>query len=183
MSGLAKDFSRNAQRGEQDQMNNEQGTLNSSTTRPGWQVISGAPPAFPLARHTPMFARVPTHVIGRVVERRQHPRAALRLPLRLTHVNRQEEPCATTLVTRNISSSGVLFLVPRYLAPGTGIELEVGLVERPVGRGGVRMTTLAHVVRADESSEPGWYNVAATFDDFDFRRDEIVPRSPNIFAS
>lgn len=104
-----------------------------------------------------------------------HPRAALRLPLRLTQVNQQREPVPVTLLTRNISSSGVYFLSPKRIEPGTAIELEVGLVERPLGKGGVRLRTLAHVVRTEESPEPGWHGMAARFDDIAFQRDEELP--------
>ncbi len=122
-----------------------------------------------------VFARVPTHSFGMAPERRIHPRAGLRLPLRLTQVNQDVEPVPITLLTKNISSSGVYFLAPKKLEPGTSIELEVGLVERPLGRGGVRMRTLAHVVRTDEAQEPGWHGVAARFDDIAFQRDEELP--------
>ena len=80
-----------------------------------------------------------------------------------------------TLVTKNISSSGVYFLCPRWIEPGTPIELEVGLVDRPLGRGSVRMTTAAHIVRVEPADTPGWHGVAATFDDITFQRDEQVP--------
>src|SRR5580704_15567040 len=109
------------------------------------------------------FARVPTHAIGVARERRNNPRASLSLPLRLT------------LVTRNISSSGVYFLAPRDFQPGTAIELEVALIERPLGQGSVQMCTAAHIVRAEEVDMPGWRGYAATFDDFALRRDDIVP--------
>lgn len=122
-----------------------------------------------------LFARVPTHSFGMALERRIHPRAALRLPLRLTQVNHVEEATPVTLLTKNISSSGVYFLAPKRIEPGTAIELEVGLVERPLGRGGVRMRTVAHIVRADETSESGWHAMAARFDDIAFQRDEELP--------
>ena len=77
------------------------------------------------------FARVPTHAIGVARERRNNPRASLSLPLRLTRVGDHLEPIPVTLVTRNISSSGVYFLAPRDFEPGTAIELEVALIERP----------------------------------------------------
>ncbi len=109
------------------------------------------------------------------LERRFHARAALHLPLRLTQVNHVEEPTPITLITKNISSSGVYFLAPKHIEPGTAIELEVGLVERPLGRGGVSMRTVAHVVRADEASESGWHAMAARFDDIAFQRDEALP--------
>src|SRR5579863_6022048 len=59
------------------------------------------------------FARVPTHAIGVAAERRRYPRACLCLPLRLTRIGDAVEPVPVTLVTRNISSSGVYFLAPR----------------------------------------------------------------------
>lgn len=121
------------------------------------------------------FARVPTHVIGVARERRCSPRAHLALPLRLTRVGNCVEPVPVTLVTRNISSSGVYFLAPRVFEPGTAIELEVALVERPLGQGTVQMCTAAHIVRAEESDMPGWRGYAATFDDFALSRDDVLP--------
>ncbi|MFZ3216955.1 MAG: PilZ domain-containing protein [Candidatus Acidiferrales bacterium] len=121
------------------------------------------------------FARVPTHAIGVARERRGNPRASLSLPLRLTRVGDQMEPIPVTLVTRNISSSGVYFLAPRDFQPGTAIELEVALIERPLGQGRVQMCTAAHIVRAEDADMPGWRGYAATFDDFALRRDDVVP--------
>ena len=108
------------------------------------------------------FARVPTHAIGVARERRNNPRASLSLPLRLTRVGEHLEPIPVTLVTRNISSSGVYFLAPRDFEPGTAIELEVALIERPLGQGSVQMCTAAHIVRAEEVDMPGWRGYAAT---------------------
>lgn len=121
------------------------------------------------------FQRVPTHVVGVHPEQRRHPRAKLALPLRLRRVSGELEPFPVTLVTRNISSTGVYFLCPRAMDPGTAIELEVALVHRPLGRGSVHMTTLAHVVRAEPAATPGWHGIAATFDDVEFERDEVLP--------
>lgn len=134
-----------------------------------------ARPASVAAERPRIFPQVPTHAVAMAHERRYHPRAYLRLPLRLTHVNRRPEPLPVTLLTQNISSSGVFFLAPRNMAPGTAIELEVALIERPLGRGSVRMSTAAHVVRTMPTDTPGWHGVAATFDDFDFHRDEDIP--------
>jgi PilZ domain-containing protein len=133
-----------------------------------------APLEFPTEKPR-LFPRVPTHSFGMALERRTHARAALRLPLRLTEVDHVAEPVPVTLLTKNISSSGVYFLAPKRIEPGTAIELEVGLVERPLGRGGVRMRTVAHVVRTTEASEPGWHAMAARFDDIAFQRDEELP--------
>ena len=122
------------------------------------------------------FLRVPTHAIGVAQDRRRTPRACLRLPLRLTRIGDAVEPIPVTLVTKNISSTGIYFLAPRVIEPGTAIELEVALVERPNGCGSVHLKTAAHVVRADACEVPGWNGYAASFDDFDFRRDDKVPQ-------
>jgi hypothetical protein len=118
---------------------------------------------------------VPTHAVGLAFERRNCPRAVLNLPLRLIMVNGQAQPLPITLVTKNISSSGVFFLAPCEIDNGAGIEMEVGLIGRPLGQGSVQMRTAAHVVRVEECETPGWRGYAATFDDIDFRRDDSLP--------
>jgi len=119
---------------------------------------------------------VPTHAVGVADERRRYPRASLCLPLRLTKIAGVAEAIPITLVTRNISSSGVYFLAPRVMEPGTAIELEVALIERPLGFGSVQMCTAAHIVRAEEISTPGWRAYAASFDDFALQRDDRLPQ-------
>jgi hypothetical protein len=121
------------------------------------------------------FGRIPTHAVGFAHERRRNPRAALNLPLRLVRIADLPEALPISLVTKNISSSGVYFLAPRRIEPGTAIMLEVALVDRPLGYGSVRMCTAAHVVRAEPADMLGWHGLAASFDDFDFERDEHIP--------
>lgn len=121
------------------------------------------------------FVRVPTHAVGVHPEHRQYPRAKLKLPLRLSAVDGVPEDHPITLVMRNISSTGVYFLCPKHLAVGTRILLEVVLVSRPMGLGSVIMTTLAHVCRAEAAAMPGWYGLAACFDDVQFDHDDGVP--------
>jgi hypothetical protein len=96
--------------------------------------------------------------------------------MRLTRVGEVMEPIPVTLVTRNISSSGVYFLAPREIAPGTAIELEVALVDRPLGYGRVQMCTAAHIVRSEDTEMPGWKGYAASFDDFAIERDDSLPQ-------
>lgn len=127
----------------------------------------------PVRRHRVFL--VPTHAVGLSYERRGAPRACLNLPLRLVGVNGQSQPHAITLVTKNISSSGVFFLAPCEIENGSAIEMEVGLVDRPLGQGSVHMRTAAHVVRVEDSQTPGWRGYAATFDDIAFKRDDNVP--------
>jgi PilZ domain len=121
------------------------------------------------------FARVPTHAVGVHPEHREYPRAALRLPLRLRSVNNVPEEFPVTLVTRDISSTGVYFLSPKQLDAGSFLELEIVLVSRPMGRGNVVLTTRAHVLRHEPAAVPGWFGIAASFDDVQFDRDDHMP--------
>jgi hypothetical protein len=121
------------------------------------------------------FARVPTHAVGVYPEHREYPRATLKLPLRLRGVGGVPEDFPITLVTRDISSTGVFFLCPKELTAGTPIELEIVLVSKPMGLGNVVMVTMAHVCRAEKAAMPGWFGVAASFDDVQFDRDDCIP--------
>jgi hypothetical protein len=121
------------------------------------------------------FARVPTHAVGVHPEHREYPRATLQLPLRLRSVNSVAEKFPVTLVTRDISSTGVYFLCPKQVAVGTSVELEIILVSRPMGLGNVVVATMARVQRLEPAAMPGWYGVAASFDDVQFDRDDHVP--------
>jgi hypothetical protein len=125
--------------------------------------------------HPRRFVRVPTHVVGVHPEHREYPRATLRLPLRLRSVDKVLEDFPITLVTRDISSTGVYFLCPKHLAAGTRIELEIVLVSRPMGRGNVVVATMACVQRLEPAAMPGWFGVAAAFDDVEFDRDDRLP--------
>jgi len=143
--------------------------------RPEFQSATTGITAFSGKPGPRRFARVPTHAVGVARENRRYPRAKLSLPLRLIAVANVREEFPVTLVTRNISSSGIYFLAPRELAVGTSIELEVGLVERPAGQGRVQMRTAAHVVRVEPTDTAGWHGYAATFDDFALQRDDVIP--------
>ena len=121
------------------------------------------------------FLRVPTHAIGVLPEHREYPRATLNLPLRLRSTGGIPEEFPITLVSRNISSTGVYFLCPRQLSVGTSIELDIVLVSKPLGLGNVVVATMAHVCRAEAAAMPDWYGIAATFDDVQFGRDDCIP--------
>jgi hypothetical protein len=133
------------------------------------------PPSWTTRAKPKGMARVPTHAVRPAEERRAYARAKLSLPLRVKRIAGQKERVSELLRTANISSSGVLFMCPRKIEPGTPVELEVCLVDRPFGRGSVRMKTEAHVVRAEPSSRPGWHTIAASFDDITFHREEPIP--------
>ena len=116
--------------------------------------------------------RVPTHTVGRARERRAYARARLLLPLRLERIAGQRHMQHYVLQTADISSSGLFFLSPLRIEAGTPIELEVKLIAQPVSRATVHMGAIAHVVRTETAEKPGWYGVAAAFDDISYRRDE-----------
>jgi PilZ domain len=142
-----------------------------------------APSPMPALRVMPLlrapqprrFARVPTHVVGVHLEQRECPRASLRLPLKLRSIGGVLEGYPVTLVTRDISSSGVFFLCPKLLALETEIELDIVLVSRPLGYGNVVVSSKARVKRAEPANMPGWFGIAASFDDFAFDRDDHIP--------
>ncbi len=147
------------------------------------QPVAAKLPRTPALRVVPLlrsslprqFVRVPTHAVGVHPEQRQYPRAKLKLPLRLRAVGGVPERYPITLVMRNISSTGVYFLCPKELAVGTRVELEVVLVSKPMGLGSVVMTTMARICRTEAAAMPGWYGVAAHFDDVQFDHDDHVP--------
>lgn len=121
------------------------------------------------------FARVPTHAVGVFPEQREYPRASLKLPLRLKSVDGRQEEFPVSLLTRDISSTGLFFLSPRDLPVGATVELEVVLVSRPMGLGNVTMVSHAVVRRVEAAAVPGWYGIAAKFSDVEFDRDDGKP--------
>jgi hypothetical protein len=121
------------------------------------------------------FIRVPTHAVGVHPEHREYPRASLQLPLKLHSVDGIVEDFPVTLVTRDISSTGVYFLCPRQLPMDAAIELQIVLVSRPLGQGNVVMASNAHVRRIHPADMPGWFGIAANFDEVSFDRDDFIP--------
>jgi len=158
---------------------------NSSTIAQSLPSVDPSPHRAPALKVVPLrspsalairrFARVPTHAVGVFHEQREYPRAALRLPLRLRSVVSVREKYPITLVTRDISSTGVYFLCPKRLEVNSSIELEIVLVSRPMGRGNVVAVTVARVRRMEAANMPGWFGIAASFDELKFDRDDGVP--------
>jgi PilZ domain len=121
------------------------------------------------------FIRVPTHAVGVHPEHREYPRASLKLPLKLYSVDGIVEDFPITLVTRDVSSTGVYFLCPKQLPINAAIELQIVLISRPLGQGNVVMASNAHVRRIHPAAVPGWFGIAANFDEVSFDRDDFVP--------
>jgi len=128
-----------------------------------------------IIRQPRKFLCAPAHAMGVAEDRRRGPRSCLGLPLRLASIGGCVETLPVTLITKNISSTGVYALAPRVIAPGTAIELEVALMEQLLGPGSTVFRTRAHVVRTGVCEVAGWSGFAASFDDIDFQRDERVP--------
>ena len=133
------------------------------------------PPSWTTRAKPKGMARVPTHAVLPVEERRAYTRAKLSLPLRLKRIAGQREHKDQSLRTINISSNGALFICPQRIEPGTPVAIEVCLVDRPFGRGAVKMMTEAHIVRAEPAPQPGWHALAVSFDDITFQREEPLP--------
>jgi hypothetical protein len=158
-------------------------TVRAKLAPPLPEVVAAQPVRVPALRVTPLltpgqprrFVRVPTHAVGVNHEQREYPRASLKLPLRLRSVGAVAEDFPVTLVTRDISSTGVFFLCPKEIAVGALVELEIVLVSRPMGHGSVVIVSTARVQRIEPAAMPGWYGVAAAFDDVKFDRDDGLP--------
>jgi hypothetical protein len=98
-------------------------------------------------------------------ERRRYRRFVAWLPLQLTAVADKIEPTPLSLLTLNISRAGVCFPVPRRIEPGELIAVEVTLSGVGLGGKDVHISNSGRAVRVDASKIPGWYEVAATFDE------------------
>lgn len=117
--------------------------------------------------------RVPSHAITFANERRAYGRAQLQLPLRIVRIAGHREVNFDPVLTIDVSSSGLRARCPFEIAVGTPVHLEVDLVQRPRGRGSVRLITQAQVVRAQRESN-GWHTLAFSFDEITFERDELA---------
>jgi hypothetical protein len=166
-------IARNPKTMHQSETGSEGATAKELSARPTAAVPD--PPLWTTRARPKGIARVPTHSVRPVKERRAHVRANLSLPLRLRRIAGQRQHRYNALRTTNISSSGALFACPQRIEPGTPIEIEVCLIDRPFGQGSVRMVTEAHIVRIESATRAGWHALAVTFDDITFHRDEPLP--------
>jgi hypothetical protein len=96
-------------------------------------------------------------------ERRRYPRFNAWLPLRLISVAGKMEPAGETLLTQNVSKTGVCFPARRRIEPGQFIKVEVTLLGGGPAGNDVRVSAEGYIVRAEAGDEPGWYNLAAAF--------------------
>jgi hypothetical protein len=69
------------------------------------------------------------------------------------------------LVTQNLSKSGLSFPAPQHIAPGQSIEVEVTLLGIKLGDKDISISGTGYIVRAESAKTPGWYKLAATFEE------------------
>ena len=100
-----------------------------------------------------------------IPERRRYPRFITWLPIRLTAVAGKIEPAAVTLLTQNISKAGLCFPAPRRVEPGQAIEVEVTVAGLGTDGKDIHIAGAGYVVRIEPGNKPGWYKLAAAFDE------------------
>jgi hypothetical protein len=98
-------------------------------------------------------------------ERRRHPRFTAFLPLRLKIVGGIVEPNPALLVTQNLSKTGLCFPSPQRIEPGQSIQVEVTFLGAGLGGNNISVSSTGYIVRAESAKNPGWYRLAATFDE------------------
>jgi hypothetical protein len=98
-------------------------------------------------------------------ERRRQPRFTAWLPLRLKVVGGIVQHDPPPLVTQNLSKSGICFPAPQHIAPGQSIEVEVTFLGAGLIGNNINVSGTGYIVRAETAKQPGWYKLAATFDE------------------
>ncbi len=98
-------------------------------------------------------------------ERRRHPRFTAWLPLRVKAVGGIVQHDPPSLVTQNLSKTGLCFPAPQHIEPGRSIEVEVILRGAGLGDIDVNISGTGYIVRSEPTKTPGWYKLAATFEE------------------
>jgi hypothetical protein len=110
-------------------------------------------------------ASVMSDFINSRPEHRHYPRFAVRLPFRLRLITSSGEPKVKTLLTKNVSKAGLCFFSPLNVEPGVSVEVEVTLAGYgPKGKD-LNISSAGCIVRSEASNEPGWYQLAAAFEE------------------
>jgi phosphoribosyl 1,2-cyclic phosphodiesterase len=93
-------------------------------------------------------------------ERRVDRRYQVELPLRVKWRDREGNACEADGVAKDISRTGIFFVVPTAVQPGEPVELELVLPEAITHRGELRFKFIARPVRQSKAYDP--YTDAAT---------------------
>ena len=99
------------------------------------------------------------------LERRRHPRFAVRLPFLLKRIAGKVQGETRILLAKNVSKTGLSFASKRRIEPGLSIEAEVILLGYGPSGSDVHITGAGRIVRSEERDESGWYELAAAFDE------------------
>ena len=98
-------------------------------------------------------------------ERRYHPRFTAWLPLRIKVVGGVVERDPAPLLTLNLSKTGLCFHSPQRIEPGQSIEVEVTFPSAGLTGNNIWVSSTGYIGRADLAKKPGWYKLAAAFDE------------------
>jgi hypothetical protein len=105
-------------------------------------------------------------------ERRSSRRFAMRLPLIVRWTDETVVGEAST-ESREVSSRGVYFRLPKGLKSGAPVEIVMTLPHELTQAGPVRVRCLGRVLRSSSNSEnPGEVGVAAAIERYEFMRNE-----------
>jgi hypothetical protein len=69
------------------------------------------------------------------------------------------------LLTQNLSKTGLCFPSPQRIEPGQSIEVEVTLIGVGLVGNNIYISGTGYIVRAESAEKPGWYELAAAFDE------------------
>jgi hypothetical protein len=90
------------------------------------------------------------------------------------------EPDPAPLITQNLSKTGLCFPSPQRIEPGQSIEVEVTLLGVGLDGTNIRVSSAGYIVRAESTKTPGWYRLAAAFDESpsgdELEWQKLVPR-------
>jgi hypothetical protein len=75
------------------------------------------------------------------------------------------EPDPAPLLTQNLSKTGLCFASPQRIEPGRSIEVEVTFLGAGIGGNNIYISGNGYIVRAESAKKPGWYRLAAEFDE------------------
>jgi hypothetical protein len=100
-----------------------------------------------------------------VFDRRRYRRFVVSLPFELRRVAGIPEREIMTLISHDISNSGLKFTSPRRIEPGLSIEVEVKLVGHGPAGNDLHVSGMGYIVRIEIGAQPGRYQLAAAFDE------------------
>jgi hypothetical protein len=105
-----------------------------------------------------------------VEERRATQRFQIRLPMMVRWTNGSAIGEAST-ESRNVSSHGVYFVLPKEVSSGSPVEILLTLPHEITLAGPVKVRCLGRIKRA-ETDEPGHFGVVAQIERYEFLRSD-----------